>query len=83
MYNLAPHVRIPGYEPMMKMRKGDQPLVMIRMEVMTRVIAIAVTVDMMMMTTAPTVRATAVKTMIANMVAMIGVNPLMIEKMNT
>jgi len=56
---------------------------MMRMEVMTRVIVVAVTVDMMMMTIAPTVRATTVKTMIANMVAMIGVNPLMIEKMKT
>ena len=71
-------MKIPGYEPMMKMRKGEQPLVMMKMEVMTRVIVVAVTVDMMMMTIALTVRATTVKTMIANMVAMIGVNPLMI-----
>ena len=56
------------------------------MEVMTRVIVVvtivAVIVDMMMMITATkTVRATTVKTMIANIVAMTEVNPLVIKKM--
>ena len=68
----------------MKIRKGEQPLVMMMKEVMLRVIVVtaeAVTVDMMMMTVTPIVKAIIVKTMIANIVAMIGVNPLMIENM--
>ena len=67
---------------MMKIRKGEQPLVMMMKEVMLRVIVVtaeAVTMDMMMMTVTPTVKAIIVKTMIVNTVAMIGVNPLMIE----
>ena len=58
-----------------------------RMEVMTRVIevviatAIAATMDMMMMTATPIVRATTAEIMIARTVAVIGVNPLVIEKM--
>ena len=71
----------------MKMRKGEQPLVMMMMEVMTRVIVVVtattIIVDMMMMTVALIVRAAIVKIMIANTVAMIGVNPLVIEKMKT
>ena len=66
----------------MKIRKGEQPLVMMMKEVMLRVIVVtaeAVTMDMMMMTVTPTVKAIIVKTMIVNTVAMIGVNPLMIE----
>jgi len=64
-----------------------QPPVTMMMEVMTRVIvvviAVAMIVDMMMMTTTATVRATIVKTMIVNTVAMIRVNPLVIEKLKT
>ena len=45
------------------------------------VAAAAVTVDIVMMTTTTIVRAITVKTMIANTVAMIRVNPLVIEKM--
>ena len=69
---------------MIKIRKGEQPLVMMMKEVMLKVIVVtaeAVTVDMMMMTVTPIVKAIIVKTMIANTVAMIGVNPLMIENM--
>ena len=58
-----------------------------RMEVITKVIVVvtvvAVTVDIMMMIAAPIVRATTMKTMIANTVAMIRENPLVIEKMKT
>ena len=54
-------------------------------QVMPRVIIVvavaAVTVDIVMMTATTIVRATTVKTMIANTVAMIRVNPLVIEKM--
>ena len=67
---------------MMKIRKGEQPLVMMMKEVMLRVIVVtaeAVTMDMMMMTVTPTVKAIIVKTMIVNTMAMIGVNPLMIK----
>ena len=67
---------------MMKIRKGEQPLVMMMKEVMLRVIVVtaeAVTMDMVMMTVTPTMKAIIVKTMIVNTVAMIGVNPLMIE----
>ena len=60
---------------------------MMSMEVMTRmivvVIAAAVTLGMMMMTTAPIVRVIATRIMIAHTVAMIGVNPLVIETMKT
>ena len=67
------------------MRKGEQPLVIMRMEMMTRVIvvviAVAVIVDVMMMIAASIVRVIAVKIMIARTEAMIGVNPLVIEKM--
>ena len=45
------------------------------------VTATTVTVDMVMMTTTVIVKATIVKTMIANTVAMIRVNPLVIENM--
>ena len=47
------------------------------------VTATAMTMDMMMMTTTVTVRVTTVKTMMANTVAMIRANPLVIEKMKT
>ena len=64
--------------------EGEQPLVMMRMEVMTRVIivviAVAVTMDMRMMTTAPIMRVIAAEIMIACTMAMIRVNPLVIEK---
>ena len=58
-----------------------------RMEVITKVIVVvtvvAVTVDIMMMIAVPIVRATTMKTMIANTVAMFRENPLVIEKMKT
>ena len=64
--------------------EGEQPLVMMRMEVMTRVIivviAVAVTMDMRMMTTAPIMRVIAAEIMIAHTMAMIRMNPLVIEK---
>ena len=67
--------------------EGEQPLVMMRMEVMTRVIivviAVAVTMDMRMMTAAPIMRVIAAEIMIARTMAMIRVNPLMIEKIKT
>ena len=59
---------------MIKMRKGEQPLVMMIKEVMPRVTVVV---------TAVAVRATTMKTMIANKVAMIGLNPPVIEKMKT
>ena len=72
---------------MIKTRKGEQPLVMMKMKVMRRVIvlviAVAVMVDMVMMTAAPIVTTTAVEVMIAHIVELIGVNPLVIEKMKT
>ena len=69
----------------MEIRKGEHPLVVMKMEVKIRVI-VAVTaavaiVDMTMITAAPIVMTT-VEVMIAHIVEMIGVNPLMIEKMN-
>ena len=68
----------------MKTRKGEQPLVMMRMKVTTRVIVVviatAVTMDMMIMKTTLIVRATPAEIMIASIVAMIGANPLVIEK---
>ena len=65
------------------MKKGEKPLVMIMgiARVIVVVTATTVTVDMVMMTTTVIVKATIVKTMIANTVAMIGVNPLVIENM--
>ena len=69
----------------MKTRKGEQPLVMMKIEVKTRVIIVVtievVMVDMMMMIATPIVMTIAVEIMIAHIVEMIGVNPLMIEKM--
>ena len=50
-------------------------------KVIVIVIAAAVAMDMVMTTATMLVRATTMKTMIANIVAMIGVNPLVIEKM--
>ena len=68
----------------METRKGEQPLVMMKMEVMTRMIVVvttaAVIVDMMMMTATPIGTATT-EVMIAHTVVMIGVNPIVIEKM--
>ena len=58
---------------------------MMMKQVVPRVIIVvavaAVTVDIVMMIATTIVRATTVKTMIANTVAMIRVNPLVIEKM--
>ena len=72
---------------MIKMRKGEQPLVMMIKEVMPRVTvvvtAVAVIVDIVIMIATTIVRATTMKTMIANKVAMIGLNPPVIEKMKT
>ena len=68
---------------MMTIRKGEQPVVMMKIEVKTKVIVIvtttAMTVDMMMIAT-PIVMTTVVKVKIAHTVEMIGVNPLVIEK---
>jgi len=60
--------------------EGEHPLVMMKKEVMPRVIVV-VKVDIVMMITTTMVRATTMKTMIANTMAMIGANPLVIEKM--
>ena len=72
-------------EQVMKIRKAEKPLVMMIKVATARmivvVIAIAVTMEMARMTTTVIVIATIVKTMIANIVTMIGVNPLVIEKM--
>ena len=58
---------------------------MMKIEVKTRVIIVVtiavVIVDMMMMIATPIVMMTAVEIMIAHTVEMIGVNPLVIEKM--
>ena len=63
----------------MKKRKAEQPLVMMMKEAMPRVTVVVtttvVTVDIVMMTATMIVRVTIVKTMIANKMAMIGVNP--------
>ena len=56
-----------------------------KMKVKTRVIVVVtiavVMVDMMMMIAAPIVMTTAIEVMIAHTIEMIGVNPLVIEKM--
>ena len=74
-------------ESMLKIRKGEKPLVMMMRVATVRVIVVetitAVTTDMVMTIVIVIVRATIVKTMIANTVATIGVNPLVIEKMKT
>ena len=68
---------------MMTIRKGEQPLAMMKIEVKTRVIVVvtttAMTVDTMMIV-APIVMTTVVKVKIAHTVEMIRVNPLVIEK---
>ena len=60
---------------------------MMMKEVMSKVIVVvtvaAVTVNMTMMIATTLVRATVAKIMIANTVAMTGVNPLVIEKIKT
>ena len=67
-----------------KMMKGEKPLVMMMKVATARVIvvviAIAVTMEIMRMIEKVIVKATIVKTMIANIVAMIRVNPLVIER---
>ena len=72
-------------EQVMKIRKAEKPLVMMIKVATARmivvVIVVAVTMEMARMTTTVIVIATIVKTMIANIVTMIGVNPLVIEKM--
>ena len=64
------------------MRKGEQPLVMMKMEVKIRVIVVVTTaaVDVMMMAVAPIVITTVVEVMIAHIVEMIGVHPLVIDE---
>ena len=61
----------------------EKPLVMIMKEVIARVIVVviaaAVTMEMERMIATVRVKATIVKTMIANIVATIGVNPQVIE----
>ena len=68
---------------MMKKRKGEQPLAMMKMEVKTKVIVIvtvaAMIVDMTMITATPIVMTT-IEVMIAYTVEMIEVNPLVMEK---
>ena len=63
----------------------EQPLVMMKIEVKTRVIIVVtiavMIVDIMMMIATPIVMTTAVEIMIAHTVEMIGVNSLVIEKM--
>ena len=70
---------------MIKTRKGEQPLVMMKMKVMTRVIVVVTAatlmVDMVMMTAAPIVVTIAIEVMITRIVEMIGVSPLVKEKM--
>ena len=65
--------------------KGEKPLVMMMKVATTRVIvvviAVAMTVEIARMIATVIVKATIVKTMIANIVVMIGVHPLVIEKM--
>ena len=72
-------------EQVMKMRMGEKPLMMITKVATTRVIVVVITVAMTVeiarMIATVTVKATKVKTMIANIVVMIGVHPLVIEKM--
>ena len=69
----------------MKMKKREQPLVMMKMEVKTRVIVVVtiavVMVGMVMMITAPIVMTIATEVMIARTTEMIWVNPLVKEKM--
>ena len=65
--------------------EGEKPLVMMMkvatIKMIVVVIAVAMTVEIARMIATVTVKATTVKTMIANIVVMIGVHPLMIEKM--
>ena len=72
-------------ELVMRMRKrmGEKPLVTMMKVVIVRVIvvvAVVATMELVKMLAIVIVKATIVKTMIANIVAMIGVNPLVIEK---
>ena len=60
--------------------KGERPLVMMMRVAIARVIVV-VTVDMVMTIATVIVKVTIVKTMIANTMAMIGVNPLVVENM--
>ena len=62
------------------MKKGEKPLIMMMKVAIARVIVV-VTVDMVMTIATVIVKETIVKTMIANTVAMIGVNPLVVENM--
>jgi len=66
-------------EQVMKKRKGEKPLVMMMKVATARVIVVViaavVTMEIMRMIATVIVKAAVVKTMIANIVAMIGVNP--------
>ena len=67
------------------MKKEEKPLVIVMKVVTTRVIVVVievvVTMEIVRMIAIVIVKATRVKTKIANKVTMIGVNPLVIEKM--
>ena len=69
-------------EQLMKMRKGENPLVMMMKVATSRVIVVVIAtivmVEIARMIATVIVEATIVKTMIANIVAMIGKNPLVI-----
>ena len=72
-------------EQVMKIRKGEKPLVMMMKIATVRVIVVliaaAVTMEIVRMIATVIVKVTRVKTKIANIVVMIGVNPLVIKKM--
>ena len=57
------------------MKKGEKPLVIMMKVVMARVIVVVVAVEMMRMMAIMILKAIVVKAMIANIVAMIWVNP--------
>ena len=68
----------------MRMKKGEKPLGMMMKVAIARVVVVVITVvvivEIARMIAIVIVKATIVKTMIANIMAMIGVNPLVIEK---
>ena len=73
------------HEQVIKMRKGENPLVMMMKVETTRVIVVVievvVTVEIVKMTATVIVIETIVKAMIANIVVMTEENPLVIERM--
>ena len=72
-------------EQVMKMRNWEKPLVIVMKVVIARVIIVVivavVTMEMVRMIAIVIVKVTIVETTIANIVATIGMNPLVIEKM--